>query len=50
MPKGLIQDGQTFHIYLDGADSGGQTLACYKMVNHEGKHVVEGLTIDAKEL
>ena len=49
MPKGLIEDGQTFHICLDGADSGGQTLSCYKMVNHQGKHV-ESLTINAKDL
>jgi hypothetical protein len=49
MPQGLIEDGQTFHICIDSIDNGGQTLACYKMVNHEGKHV-ESLTIDAKEL
>jgi hypothetical protein len=48
MPQGLIEDGQTFHICLDRVD-GGQTLACYKMVNHEGKHI-ESLTIDGKDL
>jgi hypothetical protein len=49
MPKGLIKDGESFHICLDGVDSADQALACYKMVNHEGKHV-ESLTIDAKGL